>query len=36
VIETRKIVRMRAFSSALLMRVQRRAAAREPPKNKQP
>jgi hypothetical protein len=28
VVETRKIVRMRAFSSALLMRVQRRASAR--------
>ncbi|MFM0204543.1 superinfection immunity protein [Paraburkholderia fungorum] len=29
VVETRKIVRMRAFSSALLVRVQRRATARE-------
>ncbi|AXE96379.1 superinfection immunity protein [Paraburkholderia sp. 22099] len=29
IVETRKIVRMRAFSSALLMRVQRRATARE-------
>lgn len=36
VIETRKIVRMRAFSSALLVRVQRRAAARKRPENKQP
>ncbi|MDT8840949.1 superinfection immunity protein [Paraburkholderia fungorum] len=36
VIETRKIVRMRAFSSALLVRVQRRAAGRERPENKQP
>jgi len=36
VIETRKIVRMRAFSSALLVRVQKRAAARERPENKQP
>lgn len=29
IVETRKIVRMRAFSSALLARVQRRATARE-------
>jgi len=29
IVETRKIVRMRAFSSALQMRVQRRATARE-------
>ncbi|MDR6409363.1 hypothetical protein J2797_005775 [Paraburkholderia terricola] len=29
IVETRKIVRMRAFSSALLVRVQRRATARE-------
>ncbi|MEA3085848.1 MAG: hypothetical protein QOC89_3545 [Paraburkholderia sp.] len=29
VVETRKIVQMRAFSSALLVRVQRRATARE-------
>ena len=36
VVETRKIVRMRAFSSALLVRVQRRAATREHPENKQP
>lgn len=36
VVETRKIVRMRAFSSALLVRVQRRSAARERPENKQP
>ena len=36
VVETRKIVRMRAFSSALLVRVQRRAAGRDRPENKQP
>ncbi|MFL9983587.1 superinfection immunity protein [Paraburkholderia sediminicola] len=36
VAETRKIVRMRAFSSALLVRVQRRATARDRPENKQP
>ncbi|CAE6724925.1 superinfection immunity protein [Paraburkholderia nemoris] len=36
VVETRKIVRMRAFSSALLVRVQRRAAGRDHPENKQP
>ncbi|MFL9910101.1 superinfection immunity protein [Paraburkholderia sp. RL17-337-BIB-A] len=29
VVETRKIMRMRAFSSALLVRVQRRTTARE-------
>ncbi|WP_429301111.1 superinfection immunity protein [Paraburkholderia sp. GAS199] len=29
VVETRKLVRMRAFSSALLVRVQRRAASRD-------
>lgn len=36
VVERRKIVRMRAFSSALMMRVQKRAAAREHPENKRP
>ncbi|MFM0162373.1 Superinfection immunity protein [Burkholderia sp. GAS332] len=29
IVETRKLVRMRAFSSALLVRVQRRATARD-------
>ncbi|MFM0227491.1 superinfection immunity protein [Paraburkholderia dipogonis] len=29
IVETRKLVKMRAFSSALLVRVQRRASARE-------
>jgi hypothetical protein len=29
VVETRKLVRMRAFSSALLVRVQRRTSARD-------
>ncbi|SIT41256.1 conserved exported hypothetical protein [Paraburkholderia ribeironis] len=31
--ESRKLVRMRAFSSALLLRVQRRASARDRPEN---
>jgi hypothetical protein len=33
VVESRKIVRMRAFSSALLLRVQKRAASRNRPEN---
>ncbi|WP_345816250.1 superinfection immunity protein [Paraburkholderia sp. PREW-6R] len=32
VVENRKVVRMRAFSAALMIRVQRRAAAQERPK----
>lgn len=33
VVQTRKIMRMRAFSSALMLRVQRRASARDRPEN---
>ncbi|CAD6517697.1 superinfection immunity protein [Paraburkholderia metrosideri] len=33
IVQTRKIVRMRAFSSALMARVQRRAATRDRPEN---
>jgi hypothetical protein len=33
VVQTRKVMRMRAFSSALMMRVQKRASARDGSKN---
>lgn len=33
VVQTRKIMRMRAFSSALLLRVQRRASGRDRPEH---
>jgi hypothetical protein len=33
VVQTRKVMRMRAFSSALMMRVQQRASARDGSKN---